>query len=57
MFPRGVEVLRGIRSLNEYLFRVSPDVDQIIFNNPEYGGLMAHTTPHHPLDAYLDWDN
>jgi hypothetical protein len=50
------EVLRGIRSLNEYLFRVSPEVDRIIFNNPEYGGLMAHTAPHHPLDAFLDWD-
>ena len=50
------EVLRGIRSLNEYLFRVSPNVDRIIFNNPEYGGLMAHTAPNHPLDAFLDWD-
>lgn len=50
------EILRGIRSLNEYLFRLSPEVDQIIFNNPEYGGLMAHTAPNHPLDAYLDWE-
>ncbi len=49
-------VLRGIRSLNEYLFRVSPNVDRIIFNNPEYGGLIAHTAPNHPLDAFLDWD-
>jgi hypothetical protein len=50
------EVLRGIKSLNEYLFRVSPTVDRIIFNNPAYGGLMAHTAPHHPLDAFLDWE-
>jgi hypothetical protein len=50
------EILRGIKSLNEYLFRVSPEVDRIIFNNPEYGGLMAHTAPNHPLDAFLDWE-
>ena len=54
--PQGVEILRGIKSLNEYVFRESPDVEQIIFNNPEYGGLMAHTAPNHPLDAYLDWN-
>jgi hypothetical protein len=54
--PPDIEVLCGIKSLNEYLFRVSPDVGQIIFNNPEYGGLMAHTAPHHPLDDYLDWN-
>jgi hypothetical protein len=51
------EVLQGIKSLNEYLFRVSPTVDQIIFNNPAYGGLMAHTAPNHPLDAFLDWEH
>ena len=49
------EVLRGIKSLNEYLSRVSPLVSRIIFNNPEYGGLMAHTAPHHPLDGILEW--
>lgn len=52
-----IQVLRGIKSLNEYLFRVSPKVDRIIFNNPEYGGLMAHTAPNHPLDAFLDWNH
>ena len=51
------EMLRGIKSLNEYIFRLSPDVDRIIFNNPEYGGLMAHTAPNHPLDAFLDWQH
>jgi hypothetical protein len=50
------EVLRGIKSLNEYLFRVSPLVSRIIFNNPEYGGLMVHTAPHHPLDGILEWN-
>jgi len=50
------EVLRGIKSLNEYLFRVSPLVSRIIFNNPEYGGLMAHTAPRHPLDGILEWN-
>lgn len=55
VFSGSGEVLQGIKSLNEYLFRVSPTVDQIIFNNPAYGGLMAHTAPHHPLDAFLDW--
>lgn len=50
------EVLRGIKSLNEYLFRFSSQVDRIIFNNPEYGGLMAHTAPNHPLDTFLDWE-
>lgn len=55
--PQAVEVLRGIKSLNEYLFRVSPQVGEIIFNNPEYGGLMAHTAPNHPLDAFLDWEH
>jgi len=51
------EMLRGIKSLNEYIFRLSPDTDRIIFNNPEYGGLMAHTAPNHPLDAFLDWQH
>ncbi len=51
------ERLRGIKSLNEYIFRLSPEVDRIIFNNPEYGGLMAHTAPNHPLDAFLDWQH
>ncbi len=51
------EMLRGIKSLNEYIFRLSPEADRIIFNNPEYGGLMAHTAPNHPLDAFLDWEH
>ncbi len=58
--PAGSEVfekLRGIKSLNEYIFRLSPDANRIIFNNPEYGGLMAHTAPNHPLDAFLDWQH
>lgn len=53
--PASLEMLDGIKSLNEYLMRISPEKNEIIFNNPEYNGLLAHTAPHHPLDGYLNW--
>ncbi|MDR2861618.1 MAG: hypothetical protein LBV07_03600 [Syntrophobacterales bacterium] len=52
-----LEILGGIKSLNEYLMRISPENNTIIFNNPDYDGLLAHTAPRHPLDAYLNWRN
>jgi len=53
--PSCLEILGGIKSLNEYLMRISPENNEIIFNNSDYNGLLAHTAPHHPLDAHLNW--
>ena len=53
--PPGMEILGGIKSLNEYLMRISPESNAIIFNNLDYNGLLAHTAPHHPLDDHLNW--
>ena len=53
--PSSLEILGGIKSLNEYLMGVSPENNTIIFNNPDYDGLLAHTAPHHPLNDYLNW--
>ena len=55
--PSSLEILGGIKSLNEYLMRVSPENNTIIFNNPGYKGLLAHTAPRHPLDDYLNWND
>ena len=56
------EVLRGTKSLNDYLIRLLRNYifeSEIFRSYGSYGTgssyLSSHTTSNHPLDAYLDW--
>jgi hypothetical protein len=47
-------IIRGTKSLNEYLARITNNIQSIM----ESAGLLkSYSMSAHPLDAYLDWNN
>jgi hypothetical protein len=49
-------ILRGTKSLNEYLGKMTSSVFKGILGESYRGGLISHSSMRHPLDNYLDWN-
>jgi hypothetical protein len=49
-------ILRGTKSLNEYLGRITSSVFKGILGESYRGGLISHSARPHPLDYCLNWN-
>jgi len=49
-------ILRGTKSLNDYLSKIGSSVFKGILGESYRGGLISHSASSHPLDNYLDWN-